>query len=212
MLDNPNRSINRMKGCKPMSLFSTNLQFDNLNISIIQTQVWQSKCSDNRASTVLCCCCCWCQQCKKPCLAESLSLWMSSSFSLCKMVFLSLDHINNRPGVPTKETPRGKTRSWRLLFSRTHFSPRIQCGTRRRWWLDIRHTLPGWKKKSDVVRHLISPEDRVCVCVYQESLLNRRLLYRLCLFFLWWFSFFKWLEQGREIERRNRFNCWGKIH
>ena len=35
-----------------MLLISTNLQFDNLNHSIIRTQVWQHKCLDYRASTV----------------------------------------------------------------------------------------------------------------------------------------------------------------
>ena len=52
--DYPNLSIKQTKGCKPMLLMSTNLQFDNPNYSIIRTQVWQSKCSDYLASTVLC--------------------------------------------------------------------------------------------------------------------------------------------------------------
>ena len=48
-----NISINQTKGCKPMLLISTNLQCNNSNCSIIWTQVWQHKFSDNLASTVL---------------------------------------------------------------------------------------------------------------------------------------------------------------
>ena len=50
--NNPNLSINQIKGHKPMLKICTNLQFDNPNHSIIRTQFWQRKCSDYQASTV----------------------------------------------------------------------------------------------------------------------------------------------------------------
>ena len=49
---NPNLTINQMKMCKLMLFISTNLQLDNPNHSIIQTQVWQCKCSDYWVLTV----------------------------------------------------------------------------------------------------------------------------------------------------------------